>query len=264
MPKASDKKELPKKVERRYAEVFQELGLSKNESRIYDTLLRNRELSIGEISTKSHVHRRNVYDSINRLLERGLVFEIIERSANRYRAVDPSKLRELIQEKERTLLTVLPDLQTLFSQEPHAQSVFIYRGTEGWKNYLRDILRVGEDFYCIGAKGGWMDKKVMVNFPSFIKEASRLGIAYFHLFDYEVKESNHDIVKYVGNKFKFLPKGYSAPASIDIFGDHVNIISNIHLGGVEEDMSFAVIVNERIADAFRIWFKLIWDLCPAE
>ena len=102
---------------------------------------------------------------------------------------------------------------------------------KGGRNYLRDIVRVGEDFYCIGGKGAWMDEKVMDYFPQFVKEAEKKKIKYHHLFDYEVKETGHDITKYVGEHYKFFPKEFSAPASIDIFGDRVNIVSDIHLGG---------------------------------
>lgn len=245
-----------------FTPIFEELGLSKNESKIYQTLLREGELPVGQLAVKSKVHRRNVYDSLQRLLEKGLVYEILQRSENKYQALEPNKLRELIQEKEQRLAAVMPQLESLYRSTPRNEAVFLYRGIEGWKNYLRDILRVGEDFYCIGAKGGWMDERVMNMFPQFLKEAARKKIGYYHLFDHEVKESQHDIVKYVGKNYKFFPKGFSAPASVDIFGDHVNIITDIHLGGVEEDMSFTVIVNQRAADAFRIWFRFMWDFCP--
>lgn len=247
-----------------YTQIFQELGLSKNEARIYETLLREGELPVGQIAVKSRIHRRNVYDSLQRLREKGLVFEILQKSENKYQPVDPNKLRELVQEKEQRLAAVLPQLQSLFESTPRQEAVYIYRGIEGWKNYLRDILRVGEDFYCIGGKGGWMDPRVMGLFPQFLKEAKRKKIAYYHLFDHEVKESKHDIVKYVGTNFKFFPPNFSAPASVDIFGDHVNIITDIHLGGVENDMSFTVLVNKRAADAFRLWFRFMWDSCAEE
>ncbi len=245
-------------------DVFQSIGLAKNEARIYETLLRHGELSVGQIALKSHVHRRNVYDSIQRLVERGLAFEIIERSENRYQAVDPVKLKELLEQKDQLLSSIMPALQSLYAGTPHAQAVYIYRGYEGWKNYMRDILRLGEDFYSLGAKGGWMEGRTLPYFQQFIKEATRRNIRYFHLFEHEVKASNHPILKHVGENYKFLPPGYSAPASVDFFGDRVNIVSNIHLGGVEEDMWFIVIVNQRIAEAFRTWFRLIYDLLPPE
>lgn len=247
-----------------YLDLLQQLGLSKNESQIYETLLRAGELSASNIAVRAKVHRRNVYDAIHRLLRKGLVYEIIEKRESRYRAVEPRKLMELVKEKEELVSRAMPGLEDLYTSVAHEQEVYIYRGLEGWKNYMRDIIRVGEEFHCIAGKGAWMDERITNFFPQFAKDAERKKITYNHLFDYEVKESTHDIVKYVGKKFKFLPKGYSAPASVDFFGDRVNIVSNIHLGGIDEEVMFTVIVNQQIADAFRTWFRFMWDFCPEE
>ena len=116
--------------------------------------------------------------------------------------------------------------------------------------------------HFIGAKGAWLDARVEHFFPEFVKEIEKKDMKFHHLFDWEIKEQNHEILQYVGKEYKFLPKGYSAPGAIDIFGDQVNILSNIHVGGFDEEFSFTVIVNKQIADAFRIWFKFMWDFCP--
>lgn len=245
-----------------YERVFEGLGLSKNESKIYETLVRESNLPVGLIAKRSRIHRRNVYDALNRLVERGLVFEILEHRESRFQAVEPKKLGELLEEKQIALDRVLPELSSLYESVPREHSVCIYRGVEGWKNYMRDILRVGEDFYCIGAKGAWMDHRIMNFFPRFIREANKKKIGYYHLFDHEVSELKHEIVTHVGKHYKFLPKGYSAPAAVDIFGSHVNILSNIHIGGMGEEFWFTVIINRQVADAFRTWFRFMYDFCP--
>ncbi len=245
-----------------YTEIFQQIGLAKNESRIYETLLREGESSVGHISTKSKVHRRNVYDSLKRLIEKGLVFEIIQRKENRYQAVDPNKLMELIQEKEIRLAKVMPHLQELYTGTPHTEEVYIYRGPEGWKNYMRDMLRIGEDAYFIGAKGGWLDHRVKHFFPQFIRQTKKKKMKFYHLFDHEVKTQCPEIIQYIGKNYKFFPKGYSTGVAVDIFGDHVNIISEMNLGGLVEEFSVTVIINKHIADAFRTWFQFMWDFCP--
>ena len=245
-----------------YQETFEALGLSKNEAAIYEVLITYGESSVERISRKSKVYRRNVYDTLNRLIEKGLVFEILESRQNKYQAVDPDKLMELVQEKEQLLQAILPELQKKHASTPHKQEVFIYRGPEGWKNYMRDILRVGEDFYSLGAKGAWLDERVEPFFTQFIKQAKKKHICFNHLFDHEVKKEIPEILKHVGSDYKFLPRGFSAPAAVDFFGDRVYIESDIKLGGFEEDFAITVIVNQQIADAFRTWFQLIWDLLP--
>ncbi|MCF7812149.1 ArsR family transcriptional regulator [Candidatus Gracilibacteria bacterium] len=245
-----------------YEKVFAQFGFSKNEAIIYEALLREGELSVGDIAQKTQVHRRNVYDSLKRLIEKGVVFEILSPHENMYQAVDPHKFREFIQEKQDMLDRVLPALDKLYASVPHKDDVFVYRGPEGWKNYMRDMIRVGETAYFIGAKGMWLDERVKHFFPHFSEELKEKKLDFYHLFDAEVETECPEIIPYVGKKYKFLPAKYSTKAAIDIFGDHVNILSNGVIGGFGQEFSFTVIVNQDIADAFKTWFQLLWDLCP--
>ncbi len=247
-----------------YEKIFEQFGFSKNEAVLYEVLLKEGELSVGELARKSEVHRRNVYDSLDRLIEKGVVFEIYNQRENHYQAVDPHKFREFVQEKEDMLDRVMPSLQKLYKAVPHKDDVFVYRGPEGWKNYMRDMLEAGEPAYFIGAKGMWLDERVKHFFPQFSKSFKKQGLKFYHIFDHEVKDQCPEILPYVGDDYKFLPPEYSSLGAIDIFGDHVNILSNGKIGGFGEDFSFTVIVNKDVADSFRKWFKLMWDLCPEE
>lgn len=247
-----------------YQELFQSLGLAKNEAKIYETLIREGDSPVGKISEKSGVHRRNVYDSLNRLIEKGLVIEIIESKENRYQAVEPRKLSEVLSEKWENFDRELPSLEKLYFNTPTEYRVQTYKGKEGWKQYMRDIIRVGQPFYSIGAQGAWMDERVKSFFPGFADHIKKKKIEMRHLFDYEVLESNHPIIEQVGKIYKFLPKEYSTTSGIDIFGDRVNIIHQQQLGkaGTDNEIIFTVIQNQNLADSFRVWFKFMWDMCP--
>jgi sugar-specific transcriptional regulator TrmB len=247
-----------------YEKVFEQFGLSKNEALIYEKLLIEGESSVGTIAQKSKVHRRNVYDSLKRLIEKGVVFEILSPRENLYQAVNPQKFREFIREKEDMLDRVMPSLQTLYKEVPHKEEVYVYRGPEGWKNYMRDILRAGEDAYFIGAKGMWLDERVKHFFPQFKQEFEQRKLKFYHLFDHEIRDQCPEIISQVGKDYKFLPPNYSTNCAVDVFGDHVNILSNGKIGGFDEDFSFTVIVNPQIAEAFRTWFKFMWEACPTE
>lgn len=241
-----------------FTEIFQQLGLAKNEARIYQTLLKEGEMAVGEIANKSGVHRRNVYDSLNRLVEKGLVFQILEKHEQHYKAVEPNKLFEILDEKQQALKKIMPDLERLYGGTPHEEETYIYRGIEGWKNYMRDLLRVGEDVYSIAGKGAWADERLTGFLEQFLKEVKRKNISLHTLFDHEVKTSDHKIIGLVGKNYRFLAPQYSTPAAIDIFGSHVAILSHIGLGKIPDDISLTMIVNKDIADAFRAWFQLMW------
>jgi predicted transcriptional regulator len=247
-----------------FIELFQKLGLSKNEAEIYEVLLEIGEASVTRIATKTNINRRNVYDVLNRMMSKGLVFPVIDQKENIFKPSAPSKLMEILKEKEQMFDDARDDLDNLYRSIPKENEVFIYKGPEGWKNYMRDMIRIGEPAYFIGAKGAWLDERVKNFFPQFFKETKKKNIKFYHLFDHKVKKECPEILKFVKNNYKFLPKEYSTPGAIDIFGDHVNILSNIHPGGFDEDFSFSVIVNKQIADSFRTWFQFMYDFCPKE
>lgn len=247
------------------SDVLENLGLSKNEAKIYETLLREGESPVGTLAVKSGVHRRNVYDTLNRLTEKGLAFEILEKPENKYKAVSPDKFSELLEEKQQQLFSVMPEMEKLYGSLPHKEEVFIYRGVEGWKNYMRDILRVGEDVYTIGGDGSWADPRLANFLKQFLQEAKRKKISFHLLFDHEMKIENPPFTEGFGKTYRFLPSGSSTPAGIDIFGDHVVILANTAFNHiVEENSSITVIINQHIAEAFRTWFKLLWNASPAK
>lgn len=245
-----------------YSKVLQRLGLAPNEAKIYELLLERSECSTAQISEYTGIHRRNIYDSLTRLTEKGLVFEILQSRENRYQAVDPNKLSELVQEKQALLARILPDLSALQIAPTPNQEVLLYRGLDGWRTYMHDILRIGEDFYSVGSRGIWLDKRAQHFFPRFIREIERKRLRHLHLFDSSLRGSAHPIFEHVGTDFRLLPDNISLPCSVDIFGPRVCIVSSPAEGATDEDLSFTVIENEHLAEAFRTWFRFLWTQLP--
>ena len=244
--------------------ILQDIGLTPNEAQIYEALLAVREASAGDLSIKAKIHRRNVYDALNRMIEKGVVFQIFGKGEVTYRPVDPGKLMELIKEKEERLTAIMPTLEAMYRSEPRAQETYIYKGLEGFKNYLRDILRVGQAVDFIGAKGGWFDPRIVPFTGGFLREAERLGIRYRHLFDHEVKKQLPEVLQAVKPPYKFLPKKYSTGSAVDIFGDHVVTFTGLDLAKLDDEITLFVVVSQGLADSYRTWFQFIWDQLPEE
>lgn len=242
-----------------HTETLQELGLSPNEAKIYEALLEIGSSSVPEISVKTKVHKRNIYDTIPRLLNKGLIYQIPESRESRFAATNPEKLSELVWEKEEKLNKILPELQSQFKKAATSEAVYVYKGVEGFKNYLRDILKAGEDVYLLGAKGGWFDPDLKTFITRFLKQAREKKIKYYHIFDYEVQKFAPDLLKQLGRPHKFLPKKYSTTGAVDIFGDHVVTFSGLTLKDITDDVTLAVIVNRELADCYRTWFQFMWD-----
>ncbi len=247
-----------------YEELLREIGLSLNEARVYEALLHTGEASVQAISLKSGVHRRNVYDSLNKLAEKGLASEVFVKGEKKFKAINPRKLLELLKEKEERINKVLPEMQAKYKVVEEKEEAYFYRGVEGFKNYLQNILEQGETGYFIGAKAFWLDPRLKHFLPRFEKERKKLGIKFMHLFDYEVKEQRPEILKLVGKPYKFLPKKYSSPTAIDVFGDYVVAFVGVKPGELYEEPIQFVMKSRRLADGYRKFFQFMWDHCAEE
>ena len=242
----------------KFTDTLQSLGLAKNEALLYETLVQNGELSVSSLSVKSGIHRRNVYDTVARLVDKGLIFEVIGENENIYCAVDPSKLREMLAEKEALLDKQLPDLEKLYAENPPASAVYMLRGKEGWKQIMRDILRLEADVHTIAANGGWNERNLGSFFNQFKKQAEVLGINFYILYDASSKEQD---IKQLDPIRRYLPKQYDTASSIDIFADRVVIMRNIKDGATSEDDVAVMIINQTVADSYRKWWQFMWDHC---
>lgn len=239
-------------------EILEDIGLSPNEAKAYETLLNLGRASINTLAVEADIHRRNVYDSIAKLIKKGLVAEEFVSGTKYVRAINPSRLLDIVREKESKINSVLPSLQKRFEQKSSKEGAIVYKGIEGFKNYLSDILEVNEPVYLIGAKALWLDERLQYFLPKFDKQRIKQGIHFKHIFDYEVKLMSPDILKLRMNEYKFLPKEYSSSVAIDIFGDRVVTFYGVSPGHLPEDPVQFNIVSKQIADGYKKYFNFMW------
>ena len=244
-----------------YQEILQKIGLSLNESRVYEALLYLGEVNVNKISIKSKVHRRNVYDSLNKLIEKGLASETFVKGEKLFKAINPERLKEIIKEQESALDSFLPDMKKLYKAvEPDAEAYF-FRGIEGFKNYLQLILEQKQTVCFMGAKAFWLDPRLQHYLRHFDNERKRLGIKFIHLFDHEVKKDKPEILKLVGKPYRFLPKEYSSATAVDIFGDYVVTFVGVKPGELYEEPLQFILKSKILADGYRKFFQFMWDNC---
>lgn len=242
-----------------HTEVLQELGLSLNESRVYEALLETGEANVQTIATTADVHRRNVYDSLNKLKERGLASELFVDGEKNFKPADPNRILELVKEQEERVHDILPDLRARYEHVDRDVEAYIHKGIEGFKTYLQDILETEETVYFIGAKAFWLDPRLEHYLARFQKERKNKGIEFKHLFDQEVKEKTPEILEQVGPKYKFLPGAYSSHTAVDIFGPYVVTFVGEQPGILPDEPIQFVMKNKKLADGYRKFFHFMWE-----
>lgn len=239
--------------------IYTDLGLSPNEAKLYDALLTFGGSGVSTMALRAKVHRRNAYDALQRLLEKGLVFEVYGKGETVYQAVEPGKLMELIREKEMKLAGVMPQLTKLFHENRTTEQAYIFKGVEGVKNYMRLALQSESDIYILGAEGAWLDPRVATYTKWFLREAKAKKIKIWALLDDDTKELDAKPSE-LAHKWKFLPEESNTSATMEIFGDYVVTYTGTLPGKLLDNVTIFVLHSPELAQNYRVWWKMMWDL----
>lgn len=228
--------------------ILQNLGLTESESRVYLALLELGPSLAGEISRKTGIHRRNIYDITERLIEKGLIGYILKNNRKLFEAANPERFNEILREKQEGLQESLGDLMFLYQKTKEKQETNFYTGIEGLKTVFQNQLELGgnnKEILILGASQSafeilpfyfkWYDldrikKKIKVRMIASEKLSKKIPLA----------------------EIKYLPQKYANPLAINIWEDTVAII-------LWKKSPIAIVIkNSEIADSYKKYFELAW------
>lgn len=230
-------------------DALRNIGLTEIEAKVYVTLLEEGPSHAGHVSRKSGIHRRMVYDAIERLIKKGLVSYIVKNNKRLFAAVDPERLLDIVREQEENIKKVLPGLKLAYGTSRQKQETTFFRGHAGVKSVFEDQIREG--------------KEQLVLAPSLV--ARELFPGYFHWFDERRKQKRIPVRLLAdtesAGQFRDIPlarirqlPGMGSPAtSTVIYGSKLAIFY------WDRKRPFVVVITQKeIADAYRAYFEALW------
>src|SRR3989344_7253366 len=99
-----------------YEKLLENCGLTKNESLVYLTLLKRGKSKSGDIVKEAKISGGKIYETLYKLVEKGLVKYIEENGIKKFIANNPETLISYLQEKERTLHKKEDELKKVLPQ----------------------------------------------------------------------------------------------------------------------------------------------------
>lgn len=229
------------------------VGLTENESRVYSVLLELGSKTAGMVSKKTSLHRRVVYDTMDRLIKKGLVGYMVENRTKVFSVSNPKRFLEIVKEKENEINDILPSMMEIFNstKEKQEEETLFFKGEAGLKSVFEDQLSENKEILIIGASKVAYEG-LEFYFHWFDKKRANAKIKTKIIFNKEV-EGKHP--KILFSEIKYLPEKYSSPVAVNIYGDKVAIIL------WNKENPFAVLIKQKeIADGYRKHFDMIWKV----
>lgn len=237
-------------------EILRKIGLSDGEVKVYSALLDLGSSSLNQIHEKTGIERRNIYDILNKLIEKGLIGYIIENKRKVYGITHPTKILGYLEEKklefDKTKEKINAEIPTILEKYNSKKSKInaqIFRGTNGVKAIYEDILNYKVHYFIGGGR------YVMKNLPSYWENFNlrriESKIKFYNLVRHELRGQ---IKKLKYESIKFLPKAFSTnPNVIFIWG---NKVANVLF---EEEFFAFVIESKQITENYKKYHKYLWD-----
>ncbi|MBI5036400.1 ArsR family transcriptional regulator [Candidatus Micrarchaeota archaeon] len=237
---------------------LEEIGLSKAEINIYLALHRLGPATSGSLTRETGLRKSTIYESLNRLLEKGLVSYVLRNYTKYFEAVEPERIIDFVEEKKRKWETNEQDVKRLISElessigttKPKAEA-HVLTGVEGFKTMRRDVLKNSDgELFLIGAISR-EDKVMPVFYKQWDRERAKRKIRFRILHKRKTEDRVAKITKFM--EMRFLKPEIQNPVVINIYGDRV--VSLIWKG--DYPLCF-MLINREIADAYRKYFEMLW------
>jgi len=232
-------------------ELLQNLGLTKNEAKVYKALVRLKFASVNEIYRASDVPRVNAYDVLESLKAKGLVASATKANKMYFEPADPQRLREMYEKKKKEMDEVeknIGQLSAVFAQPSKKRDVGLFKGMLGLKSVMKDVLTAKTEILDYGSG----------LFPIAHRSYSRIWESHrirkkISMRIVTSKSSRGKAPKKRLQTIRYLDMEFKNLSSTFIYDNKVAILM-----WVEEPLAI-LIENKEIADSYRNYFEVLWN-----
>ncbi len=242
---------------------LEQLGLTRNEVKVYLALVDIGQTTTSAIIKNTGINTSKVYESLERLLRKGIVSYTIIKNKKHWQAEDPARIRDYItaekqaiRKKEDFASAIIADL-TIRKNIHHDTTTYkIYEGIKGVKTARENVLNVlhkGDTFYLILANYP-QDERLESFWVEFQKKRAQQGIHVKYIINDTLTKAAHIRKPLPLTTVKYVNPDILSPTWTEIYGDYVSI------GVLGENPSVFVIHNAAVAKGFLNYFNFLWTL----
>ena len=236
-------------------QAFYSLGLTHAETQIYLSLLDLGTAHVGDIMEITGFHRRNIYDSLARLMKKGIVSFVIHNNKKLFSPANPRILIDRVEEKKYELenlkkefISLMPELE-LKTKMYKRHDVRFFSGAEGLKTVFEDILRMKCDYIGVSPEPN-LEKILRQYIIHYAAKRRKEKIKARMIYG---EKSRKFVKKKSLTEVRYIPNEYTSDVALRVYADRIAILLLS-----KEDPTAVVIQNKTIADGYRKYFKVLW------
>ncbi len=240
--------------------TLESIGLSPRESELYLTSLKLGPSSILTLSKDTHIHRPQLYKTLENLIEKGVFRTTIAGKRKLYVATPPRQLLQFIRLRENLFLQILPQLESMTHHATTKPRILYFEGREQVKELLKSQHQCesGQIYSFFPSKfmAELFGKREM---EAVINERIQLQIhaKILRTASGEEEFEGSDLRTKALREVRYIPHDKIFKMGIVIFDDKVNLFS-------PTQENFGVqIQSEAFSSLMKYFFECLWSISSA-
>ncbi len=241
--------------------ALRNIGLTDNEIKIYIDLLKSGSSTAYEISKRTGIYRVHIYDKLEQLMNKGLVTHIYRGAKKYFQATSPVKIKQYLEEKKKEVQlqedavdSILPELEAMANLPREDTFVEVFKGNEGLKYFLKDIIKAGEEVLITGIDDQKYQEALPIFMQQYFRDLKRNKIKERVLTSKRKGIFLFDKIVAPTTEYKFLEEKQFNPTNTFIYGTKVVIVT------WGSPVTAVMIKNNGIAQTYRNHFEHLWKI----
>ena len=234
--------------------VLEEIGLTNGEIKTYLAVLELGSTTSGPAIKKSNLQSSVFYNSLNSLIEKGLITYIKKGKIRYYQAIDPYSLVDFLEDKKTRLKEIIPQLLAKQKSAENKETAEIFEGKNGirtaYYSMLSDVEK-GSSYFAFALQEQYQNKEIL---------------DFFKKFDKKRIEENKSVNLMTNIKYKkFFKENYKEIKNINLRFTDLNIPLGINI--TKNTLMFTIwgeepvcyrILSKELSKRFSLFFQDIW------
>ena len=238
-------------------EELQVLGLTRNESEVYEALVKSGLTKAGHLIARLDVHRNIVYEALESLIRKGFVTKISKRGVWWFQITEPDSILTMLKRREQIAEGVIKEIKQ--ARQQIEQQITVYKGIDSYRAYwISSLLRFPEGTvdYCLGVPRNAKWESLMgASALKQYREVRRRKKIIWKTILFKVEDVHKEHLEGFPDttEYRYWPKDFDPIGNFNVIHD------TVILQAMTDNPRIIEIRDKDMVTVFKNYFDAIWS-----
>ena len=237
---------------------YQSLGLTRNESDVFENILKQGMITVSDLILKTGLHRNICYEIIGKLQQKGFIYEIRKEKKRYYQVSQKEVFDEFLKEERKELDETRRVVEQVKKKRrdniPDAKTnVSVLKGKQGLRALAKMLLEV-RHYKVLGAPKGVLEVLPAYFWKNFLEKRTEKNIKAEMILSEKLRRWVKETRKTHLDKIRFVKDFENDACETVIFEDKVAIVF------LADEPKITILQHPQAVKHYETIFDMLWQI----